>query len=146
MSKNLYNRNKVYGDVMNKVKALREQREQAVQLMYLYDVNTVNFSEQIKEVDRDTLLYSLVSGSIDKLPDVDQIISANLYNWSIDRLNLVDKAILRIAVYEIRFTDNANEIAVNEAVELSKKFTEIDDFRSSAFNNKLLDKIMKLGD
>jgi len=131
---------------MNKVKALREQREQAVQLMYLYDVNTVNFSEQIKEVDRDTLLYSLVSGSIDKLPDVDQIISANLYNWSIDRLNLVDKAILRIAVYEIRFTDNANEIAVNEAVELSKKFTEIDDFRSSAFNNKLLDKIMKLGD
>ena len=45
-------------------------------------------------------------------------------NWTIDRLNKVDKAILSLAIYELMYTDTPSVVAINEAIELSKKYSE----------------------
>jgi len=74
-------------------------------------------------------------------PVLDKIISDNLENWTIDRLNYVDKMIIRLAVYEMKYTDTPYEIIIDEAIELTKKLTNLDDDKAKSFNNKLLDKI-----
>jgi len=75
------------------------------------------------------------------LAEIDGIISENLIDWTIDRLNLVDKAIIRYAVYELAFTPEFFEVIIDQAIELTKKYTNLDDDKQKAFNNKLLDTI-----
>ena len=55
----------------------------------------------------------------------------------------MDRAIIRIATYEMMFTNTPTNIIINEAVEISKAYTDLDDGASSKFNNKLLDSIAK---
>ena len=74
---------------------------------------------------------------------IDEVIHKSLDNYTIDRLNFVDRSIIRLAVYEMLFTDLASGIIINEAVEISKEYTNLDDGLQSKFNNKLLDKISK---
>lgn len=69
------------------------------------------------------------------------IISNNLDNYTIDRLNYVDRAIIRLAVYEMLFTDLAKSIIINEALEITKEYSTLDDGLQAKFNNRLLDKI-----
>lgn len=45
-------------------------------------------------------------------------------DWTIDRLNKVDKAILSLAIYELFYTNTPSVVAINEAIELSKKYSE----------------------
>jgi len=73
--------------------------------------------------------------------ELDEIIANHLENWTIDRLNYVDKMIIRFAVYEMKYTDTPFEVIINEAIELTKKYTNLDDDKAKSFNNKLLDKI-----
>jgi N utilization substance protein B len=73
--------------------------------------------------------------------ELDTIISNHLENWTIDRLNYVDKMIIRFAVYEMKYTETPYEIIIDEAVRLTKKYTNLDDDKAKSFNNKLLDKI-----
>ncbi|HKL47781.1 MAG TPA: transcription antitermination factor NusB [Candidatus Izemoplasmatales bacterium] len=73
---------------------------------------------------------------------IDDIIKANLVNWSIGRLNYVDLAIIRYAVYELQYLDLPKEIVMNEALELTKKFTNLDDDQARKFNNRLLQNIV----
>ncbi len=77
----------------------------------------------------------------EKYPLLDEIITNHLENWTIDRLNYVDKIIIRFAVYEMKYTDTPYEIIIDEAIELTKKYTNLDDDKAKSFNNKLLDKI-----
>ena len=79
---------------------------------------------------------------IENIDEIDEIISRNLNNWTIDRLNYMDKAIIRYATYEMMSTDIPYEILINEAIEITKTYTDIDGAQKS-FNNKLLDKIRK---
>ena len=66
---------------------------------------------------------------------------ANKYmeNWNIDRLSKVDKAIISLAIYELINTDTPNIVAINEAIELSKKFS---DEKVTKLINGVLDKIL----
>ena len=57
------------------------------------------------------------------LQQIDALIEKNLRDWTLARLNKVDLAILRIAVYEITFTDTPPIIVINEAVEIAKEFS-----------------------
>ena len=66
----------------------------------------------------------LVNGVLDKYSDIVDISNKYLVNWSIDRLNLVDQAILCIGVYELKYTDVPAVVAINEAIELSKKYSD----------------------
>ena len=61
-----------------------------------------------------------VDGTVEHISDIDKIISENLKGWTIERLNKVDLAILRLAVYEMLYDDETPDgIVINEAVEIA---------------------------
>lgn len=73
--------------------------------------------------------------------DIDIIINRNLDNYTLSRINYVDKAIIRLATYELMQKQIAYNILINEALELTKEYSNLDDGLQVKFNNKLLDKI-----
>ena len=81
----------------------------------------------------------LVQGVAGHKPEIDRLIEEHSHNWRLDRLAKVDRSVLRVAVYELRFRgDIPKKVTLNEAVELGKRFgTE----ESSAFINGVLDRI-----
>lgn len=82
---------------------------------------------------------SLVLGVMDDLEKVDTTISRCSMNWRVERMGIVDRNILRIAVYEILgMPDVPLTVSINEAVELAKKFGTAD---SGAFINGVLDAV-----
>ena len=87
--------------------------------------------------------FTNLEGIINNLEKIDQLLIRHLEGWSINRLNKVDKAILRLAVYEMMMGLAPINVVINEAIELTKDFTDIGDKKSPNFNNKLLDKIGK---
>ena len=93
--------------------------------------------EDRKRIDLD-FLSSLVNGVLDNLENIDNHISKYLENWNIDRLGLTDQAIIRIGTYELLYTDTPNLVCINEAIELSKKYS---DEKVSKMINGVLDKI-----
>ena len=68
----------------------------------------------------------------------------NLENYPLDRLSYVDRTLIRIGVYEMMFTKTPHKVIINEIVNLSKEYSQTDDFLSSKFNNSVLDKISKM--
>ena len=129
-------------------------REKGMTVLYqilLYKKNNINYviEEVINEMmdsieleDRKKIdlefLSSLVSGVLDNINDIDNNISKYLENWSIDRLGLTDQAIIRIATYELVYTDTPNLVCINEAIELAKKYS---DDKVVKMINGVLDKI-----
>ena len=87
--------------------------------------------------------FTTLNGIIDRLVEIDQLITNHLEGWSFSRLNKVDKAILRLAVYEMLVELVPLRVVINEAIEITKNFTDTGDKKSPNFNNKLLDKIGK---
>lgn len=114
----------------------RKDRESVVTLLYTKSINGDFNPEEYTPT-----VLSRVEEIWAVTDELDRVISDNLENWTIDRLNLVDKAILRNAVYELTRTDLPFEIVIDEAIELTKKYTNLDDDKARAFNNKLLDTI-----
>lgn len=82
---------------------------------------------------------SLVSGTIKNLSKIDGLISKYADNWELKRMATIDRNILRMSVFELLFLDDIPpKVSINEAIELAKKFGDID---SSKFVNGILDKI-----
>ena len=78
------------------------------------------------------------------MAEIDQLISSNLIGWTINRLSRVVLSILRLAVYEIKISNEIpTSVAINEAVELAKKFGADDD---SSYINGVLGTIAKIED
>lgn len=90
-------------------------------------------------------LDKLYNGVIDNLKAIDRIISINLSGYTLDRLNIVDRNIIRVATLEMKFLNTSPQIVINEALNITKALTESNDvnFSSRKFNNKLLDDIAK---
>ena len=65
-----------------------------------------------------------VKGVIDKKKDIYKLANKYLKDWKIDRLNKVDQAILSIGIYELMYTETPSVVSINEAIELSKKYSE----------------------
>ena len=88
------------------------------------------------DVQLPNFLVELVSGVQAKKDDLDKQITQHLKTgWTIDRLTLVEKNLLRLGVFEITSFDTPQLVAVNEAIELAKSFT---DLKSARFINALL--------
>lgn len=113
-----------------------KERELMISALYARSMNGAYDDEQITDDMR-----RMVVSVEEKYPILDEIITNHLENWTIDRLNYVDKIIIRFAVYEMKYTDTPYEVIINEAIELTKKYTNLDDDKAKSFNNKLLDKI-----
>ena len=100
-----------------------------------YDLNEV-FSENLK-IDN-SFVKEMVTGVLDKKNDIDNIANKYLKDWDIKRLSLPDQAILRMGIYELLYTDTPDIVAINEAVELSKKYS---DDKVKNMINGVLDKV-----
>lgn len=96
--------------------------------------------ENISEAESE-FISSKVKNTREKLNEIDKMIDENSTGWSISRIGKVELTILRLAVYEIKFDDSIPAgVAINEAVELAKKFGGED---SSSFINGVLSKFAK---
>ena len=104
-----------------------------------YDINALIKEEM--EVEND-FVNSLVNGVLENEKMIKKIANENLVGWEIDRLSKVDKAILSIGIYELIYTDTPEIVAINEAIELSHKYS---DEAVSKMINATLDKIYKQG-
>ncbi|WP_085508827.1 transcription antitermination factor NusB [Thalassobacillus devorans] len=120
-------------------------REKAFQVLFQVDVNDIDMEEAIEhvleETKSDAFMEQLIHGVFAQKQVLDEKISNHLENWTIKRLPLVEKTLLRMAVYEIDFVEDVPEqVAINEAVELAKVFG---DEKSGKFVNGVLSKMTK---
>ncbi len=123
-----------------------ELREKCMTILYqvsLYQKNKIQYDieEVIKEnleIDND-FVKEIVYGVITHQASLDELANKHLKNWSIDRLDGVGKEILRIAIYEIKYTETPDLVAINEAIELAKKYSD-DAVRKMI--NAVLDKLV----
>ena len=77
------------------------------------------------------------------LNEIDNIIEKNLQKYTISRFNYVDRAIIRLATYELINKLAPSQVVINEALELTKEYSNLDDDLQVKFNNKVLDNINK---
>ncbi len=91
--------------------------------------------------DKDLLRFatSLLSGVRRKRREIDERLDATADNWSVARMAATDRNALRIGAYEILFGDTPNPVAVDEAIELAKRYGTA---QSAAFVNGILDRLM----
>lgn len=123
----------------------RTAREKALQALFQIDLSDTDAQEAINHVleekKRDEYLEFLVNGTVENLGEIDEIIMNNLENWTIDRLNNIDRNILRIATFEmLKSTDVPVNVVIDEAIEIAKAFG---DDQSGKFVNAVLSKIKK---
>lgn len=121
----------------------RKAREKALQSLFQIDRSQIEPKEAIDfaldENKSDPFLEGLVMGTIENLEKIDKVISENLENWTFGRLGNVDRAILRMATYEMMFLEDIPySVSMNEAIELAKEFGDDD---SGKFVNSVLSKI-----
>ena len=99
----------------------------------------VVLDDNLVEVDADIdFVKVLVNGVMDKEEELIELANKYLNNWNINRLGIVDAAILKIAIYEILYTDTPDKVCIDEAIELSKDFS---DEKVVGMINGVLDKI-----
>lgn len=120
-------------------------REKCMTILYqieVYSKNKIDFDveEVIKSViDIDNeFVKDIVYGVLTYKNDIDNIVNQYMSDWTIDRLGNTDIAIMRIGVFELLYTETPDVVAINEAVELAKKYSD-DSVRKMI--NGVLDKI-----
>lgn len=89
------------------------------------------------EIEND-FVNEIVYGVLDKKDEVDEIANKYLSGWKITRLGNTDQAILRLGIYELLYTKTPEVVAINEAIELAKAYSD-DDVRKMI--NGVLDKV-----
>ena|SRR5690554_4863418 len=122
---------------------IRINYKNLVELLYQYDFydNNINFLNNYLVQDEDDI--KVFNKIIENIDDINEIIEDNLFNYSLYRLNMVDRAIIRLAVFLIRFSQIPNPIIINNAIILTKDLSDLDDEKQHKFTNRLLDNISK---
>ena len=108
-----------------------ELREKIMTIIYqisLYQKNKIDFNvdDVIKEnieIDNE-FVKDMVYGVVTNYDELSDIANKYLKDWTIDRLDLTGSAILRMAIYEIKYMDTPPIVVINEAVELAKKYSD----------------------
>jgi N utilization substance protein B len=124
-----------------------ELREKAMIILYQIDICIDRKLEYdidylIKtnlEIDNE-FVKNIVYGVTTYKDSIDEIANKYMNKWTIDRLDKTGAAILRMAIYELKYTDTPEVVIINEAVELSKKYSD-DSVRKMI--NAVLDKCIK---
>lgn len=111
-------------------------REEAMKCLYNYAVT--NSKTGMKSGDK--LASEMTENTIAHIEEIDAVIVKHLRKWSISELNQVNLSILRIAVYELTYEDTPANIVINEAIEMTKKYSDI---KSKNFIHGVLDNIAK---
>jgi len=136
----------------------REARELAVQVIYALELNGYTSQEKAKDANIDQVIEDIISIHTKKLtqeqkefidflvkrtyynlPVIDELIKKFSKNWQFHRISIVDKSILRLAIMEMLFPETPAQVVINEAIEISKKFSGE---KSGTFINGVLDTVM----
>jgi len=125
----------------------RQSRERALQILFQWDIhgNTDHCLKDFWERNPSTeevrhLADRLVDGVISNHTELDRLISIHATNWSVSRMPIVDRNLLRAALYELLWMPEVPaKVTVNEAIELAKQFA---DDETKRFVNGLLDHII----
>lgn len=130
--------------------ATRSQaREAVVGLLYAYDSGNTNIKDfarsileekKIKNKQQDFAL-ELLNGTLKNLKDLDIVIGTHLKEWDFQRLGGMERAILRLGAYEIKYTLTDSPVVINEAIELSKTYGGDN---AAKFINGVLDALSKI--
>lgn len=124
-------------------------REVVLQVLYQDDVNpqadqaeTDRFLRRRLKDDEPSLefAHALLSGVRRNRGELDAMLSAAAENWSLERMAVTDRNILRIGTFEILYTETPDRVAINEAVELAKRYGAR---QSPQFVNGLLDRLLR---
>ncbi len=127
----------------------KEAREAAFMVLYQTDIQKCPVSEILEMYYRENTvndsdkeyINDVAEGVFGNLEVIDEKISKGLKSWTLNRISKVDKAVLRLAVYELFFRDDIPEhVSIYEAVELVKKF---DSQKSGGFANGILRGILR---
>lgn len=122
-----------------------ELRKKIMTILYqinIYEKNKIKFDvdsviKEVCEIDNE-FVKEMVYGVITYKNDIDKLANKYLNNWTIDRLGNTDQAILRMGIYELVYTDTPEVVAINEAIELAKLYSD-DDVKNMI--NGVMDKI-----
>lgn len=124
-----------------------ELREKCMIILYQYDLmqnNKVNVD--IEEIMKDNIeienefVKDIVYGVITHKDELDKLANEHIKDWTIERLDKTGASILRIALFELKYTDTPEVVVINEAIELAKKYSD-DAVRKII--NAVLDKIIR---
>jgi N utilization substance protein B len=124
-------------------------RECALQMLFAADVThndadalTTGYWKELgdESIDDKTREFAneLVRGTLDNLAAIDDKIRTRAEHWRIERMAIVDRNVLRLAVFEFQYRDTPNTVAINEALETARRFSS---FEATQFINGILDAI-----
>jgi N utilization substance protein B len=127
----------------------RKARELAVQLLYQYDLAKLDPEEGMRQfweyfpvnLEAREFCTQLVLGTLDRLEVIDELLSEASENWSLNRMSVVDRNILRLATYElVDRPEIPPSVSLNEAIEIAKKYSSPD---AAVFINGVLDRVKR---
>lgn len=131
----------------------RAAREAALQMLYACEVGRAGASESIatywpsRDEDADVpaslreFADRIVRGTLDRQSEIDRLLSSHAQNWRIERMTVIDRLVLRMAVYEmLAETDTPSKVIINEAIELARSFSGDE---AVGFVNGVLDAVRK---
>jgi transcription antitermination protein NusB len=131
--------------------ARRKARVCALQMLFQFDVTKPrvdeltkmywdSFGEEFGEVDEE-FASRLALGTISHIESIDELIKQRAENWRISRMAIVDRNILRLAIYEFLYEDDTPKtVVINEALEIARRFST---FEATQFINGILDAIKR---
>ena len=124
-----------------------ELREKIMIILYQYDLMKSNGLDcDIEDIIRDNMdvendfVKDMVYGVITYKDELDKLANSKMKDWDISRIDKTGASILRLALYELKYTDTPFVVVINEAVELAKKYSD-DSVRKII--NAVLDKVVK---
>ncbi len=127
----------------------RIARECALQMLFAADITKLsgeivgrNYWDELGEPDSDEMTrefsVKLMLGTLREIDVVDDTIRTRAEHWRIERMAIVDRNVLRLAVYEFLFEDTPHTVIINEALEIARCFST---FEATQFINGILDAI-----
>jgi transcription antitermination protein NusB len=134
--------------VANKVALRTKSREFAMQMLFQWDMSQQlpshlesNFWKSAKGAAQTrNFANQLFEGAAHDAKELDEVIAKYAANWRVERIAAIDRAILRLAMHEMRTTDTPAKVVINEAVDLAKKFSSDE---AGSFINGILDNYRK---
>jgi len=141
--------------------ARRKSRQRALQVLFLCDARSLPVDDAINQyynslfsgeieaetgeeppapMDRDPFMETLARGTCTRLAEIDAHITQRAANWRIERMPLVDRNLLRMAVFEMMVVGTPPAVVIDEALELARRYSEEE---AVPFINGVLDAIRK---
>lgn len=140
----------------------RKSRQRALQILFLWDLRKLSADEALdtyykslyaaeseeesgndSDVDavREPFVEALVKGTTEHFESLDRLIGERAENWRLERMPYVDRNILRMAIFEMKYQKTPPPIVIDEALELARRYSEED---AIPFLNGVLDSVRRL--